>query len=547
MTTNDLFLQGNVRIVQGTRKVNANSVVYNTVTAKAHAQGNVIVQFPGQLHRGLATPKPLKVPEESADETGVRHGRPGEAFARRSRPDGLADRALNPSLFESRNSMPLAARMRPRTFDEFVGTRRSLGPGRALRRAVESDAVPSMILWGPPGCGKTTLAEIVARSTGSYFERISAVSAGVADLRRIVAESRTRLLAGRRSVLFIDEIHRFNKAQQDAVLPYVEDGTVTLIGATTENPSFEVNSALLSRARVFVLTQLSDAQVEVVVDRALTDSERGLGELQARLEDDARATLVGLANGDARTALNALEFAVASTPERDGHRTVTSEIVREAMQRRGTAYDKGGDAHYDTISAFIKSIRASDPDAATYWLARMLDGGEDPSFVARRLVILASEDVGLADSRGLQVAVAAQQAAHFVGMPEAFYPLAHATLYLATAPKSNSVGRAYRRGDGRRARDAQRAGAAASAQRADRTHARPGLRPRLSLRARRLRRRAGEPPREPGRHDVLPPGDRGDERRVAGGQKKGGPSSTRTAPFPLLLLGVMRWSFAREL
>jgi putative ATPase len=350
---------------------------------------------------------------------------------------------LNPSLFESRNSMPLAARMRPRTFDEFVGQDDLLGPGRALRRAVESDAVPSMILWGPPGCGKTTLAEIVARSTGSYFERISAVSAGVADLRRIVAESRTRLLAGRRSVLFIDEIHRFNKAQQDAVLPYVEDGTVTLIGATTENPSFEVNSALLSRARVFVLTQLSDAQVEVVVDRALTDSERGLGELHARLEDDARATLVGLANGDARTALNALEFAVASTPERDGHRTVTSEIVREAMQRRGTAYDKGGDAHYDTISAFIKSIRASDPDAATYWLARMLDGGEDPSFVARRLVILASEDVGLADSRGLQVAVAAQQAAHFVGMPEAFYPLTHATLYLATAPKSNSVGRAY--------------------------------------------------------------------------------------------------------
>jgi putative ATPase len=339
--------------------------------------------------------------------------------------------------------MPLAARMRPRTLDEFVGQDDLLGPGRALRRAVEAATVPSMILWGPPGCGKTTLAEILARSMESHFERISAVSAGVADLRRIVAESRTRLLGGRRSVLFVDEIHRFNKAQQDAVLPYVEDGTVTLIGATTENPSFEVNSALLSRARVFVLHALSDADVERIVERALVDTERGLGALRVRLPDDARATLAGLANGDARSALNALEFAAISAPQRDGVRDLTREMVREAMQRRGAAYDKDGDAHYDTISAFIKSIRGSDPDAATYWLARMLDAGEEPSFVARRLVILASEDVGLADSRGLQVAVAAQQAAHFVGMPEAFYPLAHATLYLATAPKSNSVGRAY--------------------------------------------------------------------------------------------------------
>jgi putative ATPase len=339
--------------------------------------------------------------------------------------------------------MPLAARMRPRTFDEFVGQDDILGPGRALRRAIETDAVPSMILWGPPGTGKTTLAELVARTTGAHYERISAVSAGVADLRRIVADSQVRRRGGRRSVLFIDEIHRFNKAQQDAVLPYVEDGTVTLIGATTENPSFEVNSALLSRARVFVLNQLSDEDVGRIVDRALADSERGLGRLHVRLEDAGRATLVGLANGDARAALNALEFAATSAPERDGVRDVSKPLVIEAMQRRGSVYDKAGEAHYDTISAFIKSMRASDPDAAIYWLARMIEGGEDPLFVARRLVILASEDVGLADSRALQVAIAAQQAVHFIGMPEGFFPLAHATLYLATAPKSNSVGRAY--------------------------------------------------------------------------------------------------------
>lgn len=344
--------------------------------------------------------------------------------------------------------MPLAARMRPRTLDEFVGQDDLLGPGRALRRAVETDAAPSMILWGPPGTGKTTLAEIVARSTGAHYERISAVSAGVADLRRVVADSQARHRAGKRSVLFIDEIHRFNKGQQDAVLPYVEDGTVTLIGATTENPSFEVNSALLSRARVFVLNQLSDEDIGRIVDRALADPERGLGKLHVRLEDDARATLVGLANGDARAALNALEFAAASAPERDGTREVAKALVSEAMQRRGSTYDKGGEAHYDTISAFIKSMRASDPDAATYWLARMLEGGEDPLFVARRLVIFASEDVGLADSRALPLAVAAQQAAHFIGMPESFYALAHATLYLAMAPKSNSVGRTYAAAEG---------------------------------------------------------------------------------------------------
>ena len=333
--------------------------------------------------------------------------------------------------------------MRPQTLDEFVGQEEILGRGRALRRAIENDAVPSMILWGPPGTGKTTLAEIVARRTGAYFERLSAVSAGVADLRRVVAEAKTRARAGTRTVLFIDEIHRFNKAQQDAVLPYVEDGTVTLVGATTENPSFEVNSALLSRARVFVLKALSDDDVGQIVGRALADAERGLGTQSLHLDDDARRTLIGLANGDARAALNALEFAASSAPERNGTKEITKSLVLDAMQRRATSYDKAGEAHYDTISAFIKSIRASDPDAAVYWLARMIDGGEDPLFIARRLVILASEDVGLADSRGLSVAVAAQQAVHFVGMPEGFFPLAHATLYLARAPKSNSIGRAY--------------------------------------------------------------------------------------------------------
>jgi putative ATPase len=341
----------------------------------------------------------------------------------------------------ARDDRPLAARMRPQNLDEFVGQQAVLGPGHVLRRAIERDAVPSMILWGPPGSGKTTLAQIVARTTGAQFEGMSAVSAGVADLRRVVNEARARRRIGKHTVLFIDEIHRFNKAQQDAVLPYVEDGTVTFIGATTENPSFEVNAALLSRARVFVLQPLSDDEVGQIVDRALRDRERGLGNREVQLDDDARRLLISLANGDARTALNALEFAAASASGEAPK--IGKSLVRDAMQRRGSQYDKAGDMHYDVISAFIKSVRASDADAALYWLARMIDGGEDPLFIARRLVILASEDVGLADSNGLQVAVAAQQAVHFVGMPEGFFPLAHATLYLATAPKSNSVGRSF--------------------------------------------------------------------------------------------------------
>src|SRR5215469_8456108 len=338
---------------------------------------------------------------------------------------------------------PLAARMRPRTLDEYVGQENIVGDGRALRRAIATDNIPSMILWGPPGTGKTTLAEIIAHKTGAHFEKLSAVSAGVADLRRVVAEAQVKRRVGKRTVLFIDEIHRFNKAQQDAVLPFVEDGTVTLIGATTENPSFEVNSALLSRARVFVLQQLSDENVALLVDRALSDAERGLGKERIEIAADARETLIGYANGDARTALNALEFAAQTAPESSGAKHISKELVLEALQKRGSTYDKGGEQHYDIISAFIKSVRASDPDAAVYWLARMVDGGEDPLFIARRIVILASEDVGLADPQAIQVAVAAQQAAHFIGFPEAFFPLAHATLYLAKAKKSNSVGTAY--------------------------------------------------------------------------------------------------------
>jgi putative ATPase len=338
---------------------------------------------------------------------------------------------------------PLAARMRPRTLDEFVGQEQIVGPGRALRRAIESDQVPSMILWGPPGTGKTTLAQIVANATGAHFAGLSAVSAGVADLRRVVADAQKLRAAGKRTVLFIDEIHRFNKAQQDAVLPYVEDGTVTLIGATTENPSFEVNSALLSRSRVFVLRALTDDDVRALIERALHDSERGLGAAQVAIVDDALDALVGLANGDARVALSTLEFAASAAPVTDGTRTITTATINDALQRRSGSYDKAGDGHYDTISAFIKTVRGSDPDAAVYWLMRMLDAGEDPLFVARRLVILASEDIGLADPQALAVAVAAQQAAHFIGMPEAKFPLAQATLYLATAPKSNTVGRAF--------------------------------------------------------------------------------------------------------
>src|SRR2546421_1499347 len=337
---------------------------------------------------------------------------------------------------------PLAARMRPRTFEEFVGQDHLVGPGRALRRAIESDRLPSVILWGPPGTGKTTLAAVLARVTKAHFSPISAVTAGVADLRTIVAEAKARGVRGERTILFIDEIHRFNKAQQDVILPYVEDGTVTLIGATTENPSFEVNAALLSRSRVYVLHALSDGDVRTIVQRALADPERGLGGRDVTVEPEALDRIVELADGDARVALTTLELAAAGDA---GPAPITAALVSEVVQRRAPRYDKGGDQHYDIISAFIKSVRGSDPDAALYWLARMVEAGEDPLFIMRRMVILAAEDVGLADPQALVVAVAAQQAVHVVGMPEGYLPMSEAAIYLATAPKSNSAIAGYGR------------------------------------------------------------------------------------------------------
>ena len=342
---------------------------------------------------------------------------------------------------ELEGQAPLAARMRPRSFDEFVGQEHIVGPDCVLRKSIESDQLPSIILWGPPGAGKTTLAYVIATITKSHFSPVSAVASGVRDLRQIASEARERLgMHGQRTILFIDEIHRFNKAQQDVILPHVENGTVVLIGATTENPSFEVISPLLSRCRVFTLKPLNDEQVEEIISRAMADQERGLGALKPHLDADAMAALVTLSNGDARVALNALELATSATkPNDDGVRPITQAAVEDAMQQRALLYDRAGDQHYDTISAFIKSLRGSDPDAAIYWLARMIEAGEDPLFIARRLVILAAEDVGMADPQALTVAIAAQQAVHFVGMPEGRIPLAEATVYLATAPKSNSA------------------------------------------------------------------------------------------------------------
>ena len=336
---------------------------------------------------------------------------------------------------------PLAARMRPRSFDEFIGQEHIVGPGRVLRKSIEADQLPSIILWGPPGSGKTTLAHIIAALTRSHFSPVSAVGSGVAELRQITGEAQERLgMHGQRTVLFIDEIHRFNKAQQDVILPQVENGTVVLIGATTENPSFEVISPLLSRARVFALKALADEQVEAIVSQALNDGERGLADKKPELKPEAMKALVTLADGDARIALNALELATAATdPGDDGTRHVSVPTIEDAMQQRALLYDKAGDQHYDTISAFIKCLRGSDPDAAIYWLARMIEAGEDPMFIARRLVIVAAEDVGMADPHALSVAMAAQQAVHLVGMPEGRIPLAEATVYLATALKSNSA------------------------------------------------------------------------------------------------------------
>jgi len=338
-------------------------------------------------------------------------------------------------------SAPLSARMRPRTIAEIVGHEDVIGKGTLLRQAIERDQLISLVLWGPPGSGKTTLARLIANETRAHFVAISAVSSGVAELRSIVREAADRLgMHSQRTVLFIDEIHRFNKAQQDAILPYVEDGTVILIGATTENPSFEVNAPLLSRSRVVVLQALDDSDVETIITRALSDEDRGLGKRHLTLSDEARSLLINLANGDARFALNTLEFAAAGL---DLEGTIDTERVLQAAQRRASAYDKSGEAHYDAISALHKTLRGSDADAAVYWLARMLERGDDPLYVARRLVRFSTEDVGLADPQALPLAIAAQQAVHFLGMPEGALALAELTVYLALAPKSNAVYRAY--------------------------------------------------------------------------------------------------------
>lgn len=339
-----------------------------------------------------------------------------------------------------RRNAPLATRMRPETLDEYVGQRHLLEPGSVLRRAIDEDRVPSMILWGPPGSGKTTLAQLIAHATKAHFEQLSAVTSGVKDVREAAAAAKDRLgQLGRRTILFVDEIHRFSKSQQDGLLPHVEDGTVTLIGATTENPSFEVTSPLLSRTRVYTLEPLGDEDIGLLIQRALTDNDRGIGHENANLSDDALSFLLRVANGDARSALNTLELAVESTQaDGEGQKRVTVETVEQSLQRQAR-YDRLGDEHYDTISAFIKSIRSSDPDAAVYYLARMIDAGEDPVFIARRLVISAAEDIGLANPNALAVAIAAKEAVQFIGMPEGRIPLSEATIYLASAPKSNSA------------------------------------------------------------------------------------------------------------
>jgi putative ATPase len=348
-------------------------------------------------------------------------------------------------LFESqleeslKKDAPLAVRMRPRTLDEFVGQEELVGEGTLLRNSIETDVLHTAIFWGPPGSGKTTLARIIANMSKAHFQQISAVASGVNDVRRIISEAADRKgMHGTKTILFIDEIHRFNKAQQDALLPAVEDGVIILIGATTENPYFEVNSALVSRAKIFRLLPLSAEEIRRVMGAALTDEERGLGGFHLEVEEKAMEHMVNIAGGDARVALNTLEAASFLARER-GVNLITLEIAEEAAQHKALLYDKWGDSHYDTISAFIKSMRGSDPQAALYWLARMLYAGEDPRFVARRMIIFASEDIGMADSRALLVADAAARAVEYVGLPEARLNLAHAAIYLSLAPKSNSA------------------------------------------------------------------------------------------------------------
>jgi putative ATPase len=342
---------------------------------------------------------------------------------------------------QRKKDAPLADRMRPKTLDEFAGQEEILGPGKLLRRSIEADRLGSMILFGPPGAGKTSLALLIAKYTQARFERLNAVTAGVAEVRKLIQEAEERLaLYSQKTVVFLDEIHRFNKAQQDALLPAVEDGTILLIGATTENPYYHLNAPLLSRCRLFRLSPLKREDVEAIVRRALADRENGLGEYKVELTAGAMEHLLDVAGGDARTALNGLELAVLSTePAADGIRYLTPEIIEDSVQQKIVRYDRDGDEHYNTISAFIKSLRGSDPDAALFYLARMLVAGEDPRFIARRMIIAAAEDVGNADPQALVVAVAAAQALEMVGLPEGRIPLAQAAVYLATAPKSNAA------------------------------------------------------------------------------------------------------------
>jgi len=336
---------------------------------------------------------------------------------------------------------PLAERMRPRTLDEFVGQGALIGPGRPLRLAIERDQLQSIILWGPPGTGKTTLARLIANVTRAHFISFSAVLAGIKEIRAVMTEAEeARRRLGRRTILFIDEIHRFNKAQQDAFLPRVEAGDIVLIGATTENPSFEVNSALLSRSKVYVLKGLGPEEIVMILRRALEDRERGLGNLEVTADDDALAGIARYANGDARVALNTLETTVSAA---GSNRRIDAKLVAEVAQSRALLYDKSGEEHYNLISALHKSMRNSDPDATVYWLARMIEAGEDPLYIARRLVRFASEDIGNADPRALTLAVAAKDAVHFIGMPEGNTALAQAAIYMAVAAKSNAVYRAY--------------------------------------------------------------------------------------------------------